>query len=73
MSEFCKQCSVDVFGEDYGDFADLRPGVELGEGEGFVVLCEGCGAALVTHDGTCIARYCDKEHGKSWLEETVDG
>jgi len=73
MADFCKQCSIENFGEDYGDLAQLRPEVKLEDGEGFAVLCEGCGSALVIHDGTCIARYCDKEHGLIRDEEVIDG
>lgn len=64
MAEFCKQCSMALFEEDFKDFVGLRPDLKLEEGEGFGVICEGCGPAIVLHDGTCIARYCDKEHGK---------
>lgn len=71
MADFCKQCSIDNFGEDYGDLAELHLEMKLADGEGFAVLCEGCGAAIVQHDGTCIARWCDKEHGKG-LNERVD-
>jgi hypothetical protein len=60
MADFCKQCSIENFGEDFGDFKTSEP---LEEGFGYWVLCEGCGAALVTQDGTCISEVCDKKHG----------
>lgn len=63
MADFCKQCSIDNFGEDYGDLANLRPDLVLADGEGLLVLCEGCGPAIVLHDGTCISKDCDKKHG----------
>lgn len=64
MADFCKQCSIDVFGKDFGDMANLGPEGELGEGEGWVCLCEDCGPTIVAQDGTCIADNCIKEHGK---------
>lgn len=59
MIDFCKQCSIDNFGSDMGDFAGIAP-----ENGGAIVLCEGCGfACVVTHDGTCISDSCLKMHG----------
>ena len=59
MADFCRQCSVVVFGEDFKDLADLGP--PLGPNLGYIALCEGCGPTLVTHEGTCILNGC-KEH-----------
>lgn len=41
MAEFCRDCSIEVFGEDFGDFAGIA-----GEGEVVAVLCEGCGDVI---------------------------
>lgn len=59
MADFCKQCSIELFGEDYGDMAGIttRPGVCAR------VLCEDCGMTLVDHTGTCVSAYCLKKHG----------
>lgn len=38
MAEFCKTCSIETFGEDFGDFADKG----MGDDEVKAVLCEGC-------------------------------
>lgn len=46
MAGFCKSCSTEVFGEDYGDFAGL-----CSVGEEVTVLCEGCGIIGVDHLG----------------------
>lgn len=43
MAEFCAQCSEEIFGEDYEDFAGL--------GENVGVICEGCGHILVNLQG----------------------
>jgi len=63
MADFCKQCSIETFGKDYGDLANLGPAENLKPGEGWLALCEGCGPICVTHDGTCISNDCP-EHGK---------
>lgn len=36
MADFCRQCSISIFGEDMKDLADMTTTVTL-------VLCEGCG------------------------------
>lgn len=74
MADFCKQCSIEIFGEDYQDLAYDRgsklptPPVTENEGrvrvEGWVELCEGCGPTLVNDEGECIYPLC-KVHGKS--------
>lgn len=59
MADFCKQCSIELFGSDMQDLAGLVP-------EGFFtcVMCEGCGGnCVVARDGTCVSESCLKEHG----------
>ena len=54
MASFCSQCSIDLFGEDYGDFK--RRGKQrnkLKPGYFYLELCEDCGAALVNDNGIC--------------------
>ena len=47
MAEFCRDCSIEMWGEDTGDFAGIAP-----EGKMVNVLCEGCGGyILVDHEG----------------------
>ena len=64
MADFCMQCSIELFGEDCGDLANLYPDEELLPGYGWAVLCEGCGPAIVDYDGRCIAKHCLKKHGE---------
>lgn len=47
MADFCKQHSIEIFGEDTKDLAGLcKPG------ETVINLCEGCGAYIeVDHEG----------------------
>jgi hypothetical protein len=59
MADFCKQCSIDNFGKDFGDLGGNPP---LEEGYGYPALCEGCGYILVDSDGACIK--CDLMKGK---------
>lgn len=46
MADFCKECSIEVFGEDCGDLAGLCE-----DDECIAVLCEHCGFILVDHTG----------------------
>lgn len=58
MADFCKQCSEEVLGEDFGDLAEL-----VKEGQVLHTICEGCGDCIVDHTGKCVARNCLKNHG----------
>jgi len=72
MADFCKQCSMEIFGEDFGDMANLGK-LESGDleklkrGEGWSVLCEDCGSIVVNEEGECIAEWC-KKHGASTVK-----
>lgn len=58
MADFCKQCSIDTFTEDFGDMQGLCK-----EDEMVHVLCEGCGPCIVDSEGKCICIDCLKKHG----------
>lgn len=58
MADFCKQCSEELFGEDFADFAGT-----CDRGAHTTVLCEGCGVSVVDYTGTCTSTNCLKEHG----------
>lgn len=60
MADFCKECSIKVFGEDFGDLANLGNGEKLKEGHGWEALCEGCGIILVDDDGKRIWKKKEK-------------
>jgi hypothetical protein len=66
MADFCKQCSIDMFGEDFGDLklGPLEPEYY------WPVLCEGCGPTLVNEDGECVHAHCDLKHGAKDETET---
>ena len=60
MADFCKQCSEELFDEDFGDFKGLCTEDNFAE-----VLCEGCGLdCVVDHEGRCVAEDCISKHGK---------
>jgi hypothetical protein len=46
VADFCKKCSIQIFGEDYGDMKGLCK-----EDECAAVLCEGCGFIYVDCNG----------------------
>ncbi len=54
MADFCKQCSIDTFGFDAGDLANLQTEADTSSGLSTIALCEGCGATQVDHTGKCV-------------------
>lgn len=65
MADFCAQCSVDLFGEDFGDLEGLTPPLYQLYNRFAVVICEGCGVIQVDTKGRCISRNCTERHGAS--------
>lgn len=64
MADFCRQCSLELFGEDFGDHA--RPDEKLDPGKCFYVICEECGYVGVNEKGECcmpLFSGCLKGHG----------
>lgn len=57
MADFCKDCSIENFGEDFWDLAKLISVDEMGEPEFeagnklYQELCEGCGPVIVNARG----------------------
>lgn len=59
MADFCKECNFDLFGRDESDFKGVGDKTQtLKEGEGFPVICEGCGLICVDHMGICLGECC---------------
>lgn len=73
MADFCKQCSIENFGEDFRDLADWLPPEEK-ETPGLLVrvLCEGCGATVVDNNGKCHG-HCLLNHAEQNKEKDSDG
>jgi len=63
MADFCKQCSIENFGEDSKDLANIGTVANLEKDYGWTALCEGCGMTIVDNQGRCISKHCDKRHG----------
>ena len=70
MADFCRQCSLDTFGEDYRDLGDITSAADWAEGRAACALCEGCGPIQVDPDGCCASSDCLQEgapgHGVKW-------
>jgi len=64
MADFCQQCSIEMFGEDFGDLKGLSTKQDTKDGLYSSALCEGCGIAIVDHAGICVDEHCLKGHGK---------
>jgi hypothetical protein len=69
MADFCKQCSIELFGKDYKDLKGFCTKKQNKAGKYPVVLCEGCGGIQVDYDGKCVSEDCIKGHGKTKLKE----
>lgn len=74
MADFCKQCAETIFCDpefndaawgswDHPDYRDTPRTTPDGKPYWIQFLCEGCGYAVVTSDGTCICANCDEKHG----------
>lgn len=73
MADFCKQCSIDMFGHDYGDLAGVTT-EEAWQGKmACTVICEGCGPIQVDPQGNCVSPDCECKgkpgHNLPWVGE----
>lgn len=72
MSEFCKQCSIEVFGEDFKDMVGVTSAKSWKEGLAGWELCEGCGMIQVDPEGQCASPHCSKKgqegHNVPWAK-----
>lgn len=70
MADFCKQCSIDLFGRDYRELANITSPEDWARGLAVSTICEGCGVIQVDPDGNCVSKNCDragqKGHGLPW-------
>ena len=64
MADFCKQCSIDHFGEDFKDHAGISTIDDTKNALYAFAICEGCGFIQVNHEGECISKDCLKKHGE---------
>lgn len=61
MADFCTKCSVEMFGQDTGDLKGLFTKAEFEAGSAMPVICEGCGALWVDHEGNRVKPSEDNE------------
>lgn len=75
MADFCKQCSINIFGEDYGDLASITEQKEWEEGRAVCTICEGCGPIQLDPQGNCVSTDCmckgQVGHGMPWFTALV--
>ncbi len=61
MADFCHKCSIDLFGEDFGDLAGITEEEPWRQGLACIVICEGCGPIQVDPLGNCVSEDCLKK------------
>lgn len=65
MADFCRQCSITQFGEDFRELAEISTPEDTRRGVYARVICEGCGfRCLVNHEGVCVSLDCLEKHGE---------
>ena len=67
MADFCKQCSIEMWGKDTEDFKGIQTAEHTSHGIFTHVICEGCGHTQVNHLGVCVSPDCLERHGKKNL------
>lgn len=65
MADFCKQCSLALFGEDFEDFVGLSTEQDTLDELFCWVLCEECGDIQVDHTGKCVSPFCEAHDDKN--------
>lgn len=67
MADYCKQCSLDIFGMDYRELAGITQKEEWEQGRAASTICEGCGAIQIDPDGNCASEDCLRPgHSVPW-------
>lgn len=62
MADFCKQCSIEMFDQDFEELAGITSHADWQEDKAAVVICEGCGPIQVDPEGNCVSKDCLKKH-----------
>lgn len=71
MADLCKQCSIETFGEDFGDLANITTKENELQGYYAVFICEGCGFIQVDHKGNCVTSDCLYKHGETYAPTRI--
>jgi hypothetical protein len=73
MADFCKACSIEIWGEDHKDLVGQTTLEHWKKNTAAVVICEGCGFIQVDPEGNCVSENCahagQPGHGLPWLGE----
>ena len=73
MADFCKQCSIDHFGQDFRELAGLSKPQDTANKLYANVICEGCGHIQVDHEGVCVTTNClVGDHNKPKIDRIVE-
>jgi len=62
MANFCKQCSIELFGKDSEDLKGITSQEDWKQEKAAVVICEGCNIIQVDPDGKCIPQDRLRNH-----------
>lgn len=72
MADFCRACSIELFGEDFKELAGITNPKKWQDGLAAGGLCEGCGFIQVDPDGNCVSQDClcqgKPGHGLPWIK-----
>ncbi len=58
MADYCLECSISLWGRDYGDLAEQSTVEDTEAGLYTVDICEGCGVIQIDHTGRCVSKDC---------------
>lgn len=58
MADFCRECSIALFGDDFGELAGLTKPEDWAKGLAVLAICEGCGSIQVDPEGNCVHENC---------------
>ena len=56
MADYCKQCSIGNFGQDFEELAKLLPEEKYTSEIGALALCECCGPIVVDYEGARMSK-----------------
>lgn len=70
MATYCQDCSLDLFGRDFGDFAGITTPDETRQGIYTGVICESCDSIEVDHTGRRILKAGDPPRPKPATPDT---
>lgn len=71
MSDYCKQCLIEMFGPGlFDDLAGITTPEDMAAGKACIAICEGCGYIQVDPEGACISSDCYSSDGAKHAECT---